>query len=58
MSAVPPLARALKDGDPIVRGHAAWALGRLEPGGQALRAAFERETDRTVLAEIESALDR
>ena len=57
-SAVPPLARALKDEDPIVRGHAAWALGRLEPGGQALRAAFERETDRTVLAEIESALDR
>lgn len=55
--AVPPLTRALVDADPIVRGHAAWALGRLEPGSPALRAAFERETDAGARAEIESALD-
>jgi epoxyqueuosine reductase len=46
-SSVPALRRALEDDDPLVRGHAAWALGRL--GGpaarSALQAALRRESD-------------
>jgi epoxyqueuosine reductase len=42
--AVGPLARALLTHRfPLVRGHAAWALGRL--GGEAARAALERARD-------------
>jgi epoxyqueuosine reductase len=56
--AVPPLARALgADPSPLVRGHAAWALGEL--GGAAARAALERargDRDEWVRSEIESAL--
>jgi epoxyqueuosine reductase len=37
---VPALAGVLDDPEPLVRGHAAWALGRL--GGAAARAALER----------------
>lgn len=37
--AVPALAKALTDAEPLVRGHAAWALGRT--GGQAARKALE-----------------
>jgi len=57
--AVPDLAEALRDpDDPVVRGHAAWALGRI--GGAAAHAALEdaghAETDAQVLEEIRSAL--
>src|SRR5207237_10365108 len=56
--AVPPLAAALGDPEPLVRGHAAWALGRL--GGAAARRALEGagagEPDPAVAAEIEAAL--
>jgi len=57
--AVPALARALReDPSPIVRGHAAWALGRI--GGAAARraldAAFVVESDPTVRDEIVYAL--
>jgi epoxyqueuosine reductase len=38
--AVPALARALHDEEPLVRGHAAWALGRL--GGPLARQALEQ----------------
>jgi epoxyqueuosine reductase len=40
-AAVPALARRLADADPVVRGAAAWALGRIgtEPALNALRAA-------------------
>jgi epoxyqueuosine reductase len=42
--AVGPLARALLTHRlPLVRGHAAWALGRL--GGEEARAALERARD-------------
>lgn len=48
----------LSDGEPLVRGHSAWALGRL--GGTdaraALQAARDREADGSVREEIESAL--
>ncbi|HEX8032272.1 MAG TPA: tRNA epoxyqueuosine(34) reductase QueG [Ktedonobacterales bacterium] len=36
--AVPALTKALGDGEPLVRGHAAWALGRI--GGEAARGAL------------------
>ena len=38
--AVPPLVAALADREPLVRSHAAWALGRL--GGRPARDALER----------------
>ncbi|HEV2854883.1 MAG TPA: tRNA epoxyqueuosine(34) reductase QueG [Thermoanaerobaculia bacterium] len=55
-----PLAEALREGEPLVRGHAAWALGRIG-GGEARRAleeALEREPDEGVRGEIEVALGR
>src|SRR5438034_1130458 len=56
--ALPALAAALADPEPLVRGHAAWARGRL--GGasarRALEAARERETDGGAAAEIGAAL--
>ena len=58
-AAVPGLARALRDGESLVRGHAAWALGRL--GGPEAAGALERgldtEGDSWVREEIEAALD-
>src|SRR5256714_13083809 len=55
---VPALARALGDAEPLIRGHAAWALGRL--GGAAARAqldqAVRREDDAWVREECELAL--
>jgi len=55
---VPALATALDDAEPLVRGHAAWALGRL--GGAAARAhlgrALRRESDAWVRDECEQAL--
>lgn len=57
-AAVTALTAALADSEPLVRGHAAWALGQI--GGReaaaALEAAASRETDPTVLEEIRSAL--
>ncbi len=55
---VPDLARALAEGEPLVRRHAAWALGRI--GGPEARRhlalALEREEDGEVREEIRSAL--
>ena len=55
---VPALARTLRTADPMVRRHAAWALGRI--GGaeavDALSSAVHSQTDPEVLGEIESAL--
>ncbi|MBI3966770.1 MAG: tRNA epoxyqueuosine(34) reductase QueG, partial [Chloroflexi bacterium] len=55
--ALPALVRALADPEPLVRGHVAWALGRL--GGpearSALEAALETEADDWVREEIELA---
>ncbi len=55
-SAVPALVTAIADADPIVRGHAAWALGRIDHGHPALLGARQRETDAIVRGEIEAAL--
>ena len=56
---VDDLIRLLEDGDAIVRGHAAWALGQI--GGLTARFALEKalpmESDSLVRQEIILALD-
>ncbi|MBN1429534.1 MAG: tRNA epoxyqueuosine(34) reductase QueG [Anaerolineae bacterium] len=58
-SDLPELARwlipLLRDESPLVRGHAAWALGRLDTGHDALRSALIVERDQVVRDEIERA---
>jgi epoxyqueuosine reductase len=51
--AVPALVEVLHDEDPVVRGHAAWALGRLAPRSEALARALQRELDAQVRLELE-----
>lgn len=57
--AVPILIRALHDPEPLIRGHAAWALGRI--GGSAAREALARalpaEQDAFVREEIQVAME-
>ncbi len=62
--ALPALAAALQDTEPLIRGHAAWALGRLRRAPDAaaarrarsdLRAAARLETDPWVAAELAAA---
>lgn len=53
----PHLTPLLCDGSLLVRGHAAWALGRLGAGQDALRAALDCETDEDVREEIRAALE-
>ena len=57
-AAVPALARALREAAPLVRAHAAWALGRLAgaTAAVALRSALQAEEDGAVRVEIEAAL--
>ena len=58
-STVLRLAATLRDDpSPLVRGHAAWALGRIggDDARAALHAGAERETDRSVREEIALAL--
>jgi len=52
--AIPALEGALRDSSPLVRGHAAWALGRIADPRvpQILMGARELETDPSVLEEI------
>ncbi len=56
---VPMLVRALCDGEPLVRGHAAWALGQI--GGDEAKTALEKvwidEEDQEVREEIHLALE-
>ncbi len=58
--AVPVLAESLSDAEPLVRGHAAWALGRIGTEGamQALLGRAEVEEDAWVREEIETALEQ
>ena len=55
---VPALVAALSDDEPLARGHAAWALGRLgAPAAvEPLRARLVEEVEPWVREEIESAL--
>jgi epoxyqueuosine reductase len=61
-AAVPALARALADPEPLVRGHAAWALGQIGTAGarQALAQALDEgtETDDWVRDEVRDAATR
>ena len=61
--AVPALATALRDHDsPLVRGHAAWALGQLrDVAGAAPRSALDRalrDPDEVVREEVTAAITR
>ena len=59
-AAVPPLTAALRhDPHPLVRGHSAWALGRIgSPQAiAALNARLAVEPDGGVRAEIDAALE-
>lgn len=57
--AVPALKKALTDDEPLVRSHAAWALGQI--GGTAaelmLQAQLTVETEQEVITEIQDALN-
>ncbi|MDH5527952.1 MAG: tRNA epoxyqueuosine(34) reductase QueG [Nitrospirota bacterium] len=55
-SAVPHLVRALADAEPLVRGHAAWALGRLGGAHEALTARLAIEDDLMVRQELHATL--
>ena len=57
--AVPVLAQALWDSEPLVRGHSGWALGRIssEATSQVLRGRLEVEEDPWVREELLLALE-
>jgi epoxyqueuosine reductase len=58
-SAIPTLAHSLlNDPEPLVRAHAAWALGKIrgENAKQALDQAILCENNKSVLAEIRTAI--
>jgi epoxyqueuosine reductase len=58
--AIPTLVHALDDPEPLVRGHAAWALGELgalpEDARTALGNALATETDPAVIEELRAVL--
>lgn len=58
VEAVPALIAALDDGEPLVRGHAAWALGEIgsQSALEALRRRLRTETNAGVQAEIDLAI--
>jgi epoxyqueuosine reductase len=55
--AVPALARALGDREPLIRGHAAWALGQIatDAARRALAQAMDAEKDEWVRSELAQA---
>lgn len=57
-AAVPALKKALVDDEPLIRGHAAWALGQIggKQAEQALHAQLQEENDAEVISEIQDAL--
>jgi epoxyqueuosine reductase len=56
-TAVPALLQTLReDPSPLVRGHAAWALGEIGGAEEALERAYETEKDTWCLQEIGQAL--
>lgn len=60
-AALPDLSSVLEnEHEPLVRGHAAWALGRMHTprAVQALEKALQREPEPGVASEIRSALDQ
>jgi epoxyqueuosine reductase len=59
VTAVPALSRVLNDDEPLLREHAAWALGRIATpeSTAALAARLVQEEDEAVRAEITAALN-
>jgi epoxyqueuosine reductase len=59
-AAIPALIRVLHDREPLIRGHAAWALGYIgdHETRLALRQALDAESDGWVREELIRALDR
>ncbi|NLW00403.1 MAG: 4Fe-4S binding protein [Clostridiales bacterium] len=57
---IPLLAKTLKHSYPPIRGHSAWALGKIgsEHSREALSEALKNETDTQVIQEIQSAIQR
>jgi epoxyqueuosine reductase len=57
-AATPGLVHALHDAEPLIRGHAAWALGRIrsEAACRALEQAISSEADEWVRRELRQAL--
>jgi epoxyqueuosine reductase len=57
-AAVPALTRALSDVEPVIRGAASWALGKIggTPAVDALKSRLCAEDNASIRAEIESAL--
>ena len=57
--AVPALAKALQAGEPLVREHAAWALGKIggEEAQKALSTALETEIVDDVTQELDKAIE-
>ncbi len=57
--ALEPLATLLKDKEALVRGHAAWALGRIggSVAAEALQQSLKREENRRVQLELSEALN-
>lgn len=55
-AAIGALEGALKDDDPVVRGHAAWAIGRLDRKRVSLSNALATEDDPRVRAELTAAI--
>ena len=56
---VPVLAQALGDDEPLVRGHAAWALGQIggDQAAQILVDGLQTETDADVIEEMHLAIE-
>ena len=54
---MPPLLRLLDDASPLVRGHAAWALGQIGGAGATLAARLEVEPDDAVREELKCAIE-
>lgn len=54
-AALPALVAALDDADPVVRGHAGWAIGRIAPRHPALARALAHEPDPRARDELERA---
>jgi epoxyqueuosine reductase len=57
IQAIPPLAALLDDPSPMVRGHAAWALGQIGESSRALKMRYDREADADVRAEIAATFE-
>jgi epoxyqueuosine reductase len=59
IEAVAALIHALDDQEPLVRGHAAWALGQIGSASalEALQRRLSLETDSDVCAEIDAAMN-